>query len=219
MAKGIVYIFINPSMPSWVKIGFTDNDDIQARLRQVNACTEVPLMFRPYALLYADNPYSVEQRIHRLLDVIDPSLHSIEKMDNGKERVREFFQLSPEKAYMIFREVAEMLGLQNNLKLWNPTKEQEAEELVVKERRTNTTFKMLNIPVGTELSFLHDPRKKCMTKDDNNLVEYDGAEYALSALSNKLLGWGATQGARHFTYEDETLWDRRLRMEQMAADE
>ncbi|MDR2770166.1 MAG: GIY-YIG nuclease family protein [Rickettsiales bacterium] len=214
MAKGVVYIFINPSMPDWVKIGFTENDDIQSRLRQVNACTEVPLRFHPYALLYSDNPYSVEQRIHRLLDVIDPSLHSIEKLDNGRERIREFFQISPEKAYMVFREVAEMLGLQGSLKLWNPTKEQETEESVVRERRTNTTFKMLDIPVGAELSFLHDPLKKCITRDDNNLVEFEGAEYALSALSNKLLGWSATQGARHFVYEDETLWDRRLRMEQ-----
>ncbi|MDR2777508.1 MAG: GIY-YIG nuclease family protein [Rickettsiales bacterium] len=88
MARGIVYIFINSSIPDWVKIGYTDSEDIQSRLRQVNACTEVPLMFRPYALLYSNNPYSVEQRIHRLFDIIDPSLHSIEKLENGKRRIR-----------------------------------------------------------------------------------------------------------------------------------
>ncbi len=35
MKKGLVYILTNPSMPDWVKIGFTDNEDIHQRLKDV----------------------------------------------------------------------------------------------------------------------------------------------------------------------------------------
>ena len=98
MSASLVYILTNPSLQGWIKIGYTEHNDIQQRLNSLNSSTAVPLSFRVYATLHTDKPKDVEQRIHRLLDIIDPSLHSIEKLDSGKERVREFFQISPEKA-------------------------------------------------------------------------------------------------------------------------
>ena len=112
MKKGLVYILTNPSMPDWVKIGFTDDENIEKRLRELNSSTAVPLSFRVYATLCVENPREIEQHVHALFDLIDDSLHSIEKNENGKKRVREFFQVSPSKAYSVLERVA---ILNNNL--------------------------------------------------------------------------------------------------------
>ena len=67
MKKGLVYILTNPSMPDWVKIGFTDNEDIHQRLKELNSSTAVPLSFRVYATLAVENPREIEQHIHARL--------------------------------------------------------------------------------------------------------------------------------------------------------
>ena len=101
MKKGLVYILTNPSMPDWVKSGVTDNEDISQRLKELNSSTAVPLSFRVYATLTVENPREIEQHVHALFDLIDDSLHSIEETESGKKRVREFFQVSPSKAYSV----------------------------------------------------------------------------------------------------------------------
>ena len=42
--KGVIYILTNPSFPEYVKIGYTD--DINKRLRTLNASSAVPFGFR-----------------------------------------------------------------------------------------------------------------------------------------------------------------------------
>ena len=211
MEKGLVYILTNPSLQGWIKIGFTENDDIQTRLNQLNSSTSIPLSFRVYATLSIENPYEVEQSIHTIFDTIDKSLHSIEKLENGKERIREFFQISPEKAFIIFKEVAKLKGCESDLILGIPTKEEIEEEEMI-QRRHVITFKILKISVGTELIFLKDPSIKCIVTDDKNGVRYEDNETTLSGISKKLIGYNIN-GYKMFTYENETLWDRRIRME------
>jgi len=212
MAKGIVYILTNPSLDGWVKIGFTDNNDIQQRLNSLNASTSIPLSFRVYATLNIENPHEVEQRIHRLLDIIDPSLHSIEKQENGRERVREFFQMSPEKAYMVFKEIAEIMDCTKDLILGVPTAQEQQEEEIVKSKRPRTSFVTLGIPVGAELVFFKDENVKCTTTGNGNKVLYNGEVTSLSAIGSKILGYSVS-GTEVFLYQDETLWDRRNRLE------
>lgn len=40
---GVIYIFINPSFPEYVKIGHAD--DVNKRLKSLNASTAVPFAF------------------------------------------------------------------------------------------------------------------------------------------------------------------------------
>ena len=44
-------------------------------------------------------------------------------------------------------------------------------------------------------------------------MEYDGKAWAISALAMHLLDGSPANGFYHFSYEGETLWDRRLRLE------
>lgn len=215
MKKGLVYILTNPSMPDWVKIGFTDNEKIEQRLKELNSSSAVPLSFRAYATLAVENPKEIEQHVHALFDLIDDSLHSIEQDEKGKKRVREFFQVSPSKAYAVLEKVASLNNTLDGLKRIVPSEEEQKEEDIAQSsRRTKMTFKNLNIPIGSELTYIYDKTKTCIVKDNKRTVEYEGKETSLSALAQKLTGYKTKpQGSSFWKYKDETLWERRLRME------
>lgn len=80
-------------------------------------------------------------------------------------------------------------------------------------RSPNTCFRNLSVPVGTILVFTKDSHITCKVLDDSNQVEYAGKTWSISTLTNNLLSVSSANGFRYFTYEGETLWDRRLRLE------
>lgn len=79
MPKGIVYILTNPCLDGWVKIGMTERNDIERRLKELNTPTNIPLSYRCYAVYEVDNPSEVEKNIHSIIDRIDYSLHAREQ--------------------------------------------------------------------------------------------------------------------------------------------
>ena len=81
-------------------------------------------------------------------------------------------------------------------------------------RSPNTRFCNLGVPIGAQLIFTKDNESICTVLDDINRVEYDGNAWAISSLAIHLLGVSSANGFRFFRYEGETLWDRRLRLEQ-----
>lgn len=111
----------NPCLDGWVKIGMTERDDIEDRLKELNTPTNIPLSFRCYATYEVEDPLQVEKRIHNIIDRIDNSLHARETLDNGRIREREFFKISPETAYGLFIDIANLRGDLDNLKLYAPT--------------------------------------------------------------------------------------------------
>lgn len=189
MSKGIVYILTNPCLDGWVKIGMTNKNEIAERLKELNAPSNLPLSFRCYATYEVENALNVEQNIHSLIDKVDGTLHARETLTNGRIREREFFRISPETAYGIFKNIANLRGDISSLKLYEPTEADSEEEdfSSVRSRKSNNSFKLLDIEVGTELTFLPDESIKAIVCDDKNSVEYEGQQYAISALSNKLL--------------------------------
>ena len=56
MSNGLVYIMTNPCLDGWVKIGMTERDDIEDRLKELNTPANIPLTFRCYATYEVDNP-------------------------------------------------------------------------------------------------------------------------------------------------------------------
>jgi hypothetical protein len=60
---------------------------------------------------------------------------------------------------------------------------------------------------------------RCKVLEDINGVEYCGKRYSLSGLAKELLGYNAVHGATHFTYDEEILWSRRLKIEKNTMDE
>ena len=222
MSKGLVYILTNPCLDGWVKIGMTERNDINRRLQELNSPPNIPLSYRCYATYEVDNPLEVERRIHSLIDRVDDSLHAREQLNNGRIREREFFKISPETAYGIFKDIAALRGDSNKLKLSTPTIDQSQEEEIAESRtkRANNSFQLLNINIGEDVSFLYDDSIVAKVSDNKNKLEFDNAIYSVTALAQKILferyNWSENlhvNGWRFFTKEGISLSDLRDRIE------
>ena len=225
---GLVYILTNPCLDGWVKIGMTERDDIDGRLQELNAPSNLPLSYRCYAVYKVDDPLEVERRIHSLIDRVDDSLHARERLSNGRIREREFFKISPETAYGIFKDVAALRNDADQLTLYAPTPEQSQEQAIAERRtkRANNSFKLLNIPVGEEISFLYDDTITAKVLNEKNQIEYEGVRYSVTALACKLLieryGWSENlhvNGWRYFTKDGMSLSDLRDSIENAEEDD
>lgn len=128
---GVIYIFTNPSFPEYVKIGYAD--DVNERLKTLNASPAIPFAFRVYATYDVDHKLE-DKKVHRLIDTINPELRSIENI-NGKTRKREFYQMSKEQAYTLFECIAEISGTKDRLHLIKATENDIKEEKEASEIR------------------------------------------------------------------------------------
>jgi hypothetical protein len=213
--KGIVYILVNPCLEGWVKIGMSDKNDIKDRLTELNSPANMPLSFRAYAVYHTDNPSLIEHGIQKIIDAVNYELRARETVDSGRERVREFFRMSPEKALEVFKSVAKMRGDTNAIELIEPTKNEQEEEKIVQERRPRLNLKEIGIPNGSELTFVNDETITCKADCNNNRLIYEGESYSIAALAIKLLnekcGWHvkAIAGSSYFNYNGQTLSDIR----------
>lgn len=102
---GCIYIMTNPSFKEWVKIGYAD--DVEKRLADLNGSSAVPFSFHIYATLDVTERLSDCKYLHKLLDMLNSDLRSIEKDESGKvTRRREFYNIAAEDAYDIFECIA-----------------------------------------------------------------------------------------------------------------
>lgn len=229
MSKGLVYILTNPCLDGWVKIGMTERNDIERRLRELNSPTNIPLSYRCYATYEVENPLDVEQRIHSLIDRVDNSLHAREQLNNGKIREREFFKISPETAYGILKDVAVLRGDINKLKLYTPTADQSHEQEIAEcrtKRSSNNSFELLGINIGETVTFVYDDSIVAEVINNKNRLKFEEEEYSVTALAQKILferfGWGENikvNGWRFFTKNGMTLSDLRDVIESNCVDE
>lgn len=228
MSRGLVYILTNPCLDGWVKIGMTERNDIERRLQELNSPPNIPLSYRCYATYEVENLLEVERRIHSLIDRVDDSLHAREQLNNGRVREREFFKISPETAYGIFKDIAALMGDANKLKLYTPTldQSQELELAENKTKRSNNSFELLNIGVGEEISFLYDDTIIAKVLNKKNQVEFDGIQYSVTGLARKILferfDWAENlhvNGWRFFTKDGISLSDLRDNIENAIEEE
>ena len=218
--SGVIYILTNPSFEQYVKIGYAD--DVDKRLQQLNRSECIPYAFRKYATYEVEARLS-DLKLHTMIDRINPNLRTIDNV-NGKQRVREFYAMSPETAYSILETIAELSGRTDKLHLFDMTeKEEQQQELAQEikeehvERLTPFAFSKCNIPVGASIVFINrgnaNSGAECTVVDDKT-VEYQGRTLSLSALATELTGskWGVA-GPRYFKYEGEWLNDLRAKAE------
>lgn len=210
--SGVVYILTNPSFPEYVKIGYADN--VNARLAQLNRSECVPFAFRIYATYGVSSRLS-DKKIHSIIDKLNPDLRAIESFE-GKKRVREFYAMTPEDAFDLLKSIAELNGLEKNLKKIIPNQNEIEEEKESSEirnayvrSRKKLTFAEYEIPIGSELVYTKNPDIRCKVISDTK-VEYQGKQYSLSALAGKLnLESGSKNihvaGTDVFTYKGEIL--------------
>src|SRR5574344_2766535 len=97
---GFVYILTNPSFKEdWVKIGKSSRS-VDVRSKELDN-TAVPLPFEIYATLKTEKYNEVEKLVHKTIDRLT---------DLRIRQNREFFNVSPEVALDIFKDIATTLN-------------------------------------------------------------------------------------------------------------
>ena len=213
--NGVIYILTNPSFPEYVKIGYAD--DIDKRLKQLNRSECIPFAFRVYATYEVSSRLS-DLKIHSIIDKLNPNLRSVESF-NGKQRVREFYAMSPEDAYSILEAIAEIHGCGDKLKIATLSEEERTAEQTAQEIDTESTewaanfsFSKCQIPVGAKIEYCDNPNITATVVDDRN-VEYNGEPISLTALAKLLSGKKySIVGPKFFKYKGERLNDIRHRL-------
>lgn len=212
---GYIYILTNPSFPDYVKLGYAD--DVKSRLKQLNRSESTPFAFRCYAT-YKVNHRLSDLKLHTIIDKLDPTLRSIDTVD-GKKRIREFYAMSAEDAYALLEAIAQINGLEENLKLWDMTKDEIKQKNLSeeinsekKDRLSNFRFSYCNLKEGDVISSLENPEIKA-TIIDNNHITYNGMTYTLSGLAKEITNAKTIAGPRHFTYEGKILSEIREKIE------
>ena len=88
-----------------------------------------------------------------------------------------------------------------------------------RSRRSNFKFSSANVPVGASLTFVRDETIVATVVDDKN-VEINGLTTSLSQSALDILTkrfgktWSTVRGPDYWVYENETLSERRLRLEE-----
>ncbi len=212
--NGVIYILKNPSFPEYIKIGYADN--IESRLQQLNNSECTPFAFRVYATYEVDSRLS-DLKIHAIIDKLNPNLRSIDNY-NGKKRIREFYAMSAEDAYLILEAIAEIHNRTDKLKKWELSKEEQQAEEIANEvhlekqsRGANFSFSDYDIPIGAVLVHIDDPSISC-TVVDNRRIEYNGETMYITPFAKLISGKEyITKGPKylveHFLYGDKLLGD------------
>ena len=208
--KGVIYILTNPSFPDFIKIGYAT--DIEKRLRQLNRSETIPFAFRVYAVYEVDGALT-DKELHKLIDSLNPDLRTIETFD-GKERVKEFFAMSPEDGFALLESIAKISGTSDRLKRMEPEgheilDEQIADDVRETARRGPFRFSQAGIPFGEKIVFIDDSSVTPIVIDDRH-IEYQGETTSVSALAQKLKGFDhPIQGTLWLTYKGKRLVDLR----------
>ncbi len=200
--KGYVYILTNPSMPDYIKIGYTT--DIKSRLNTLDT-TGVPKPFEPYFTVKTEKYKILEKVIHRELDKLT---------DTRVRKNREFFKISPEVARDLLLNISELLDDREIDDFGNETaKDTRNADGSIRPTSRPTTFAMLKIPIGTELEPITSKYPKITTIDDNNLVRLDnGEEKTISRVAVDATGH-SRNGFQCYKYKNEVLSDIRKRID------
>lgn len=206
--EGYVYILTNKSFKDdWVKIGKSGRP-VDIRSKELDN-TAVPLPFEIYATLKTSKYEQVEKLVHKTIDRLT---------DLRIRQNREFFNIEPNQALDIFRDIATTLD-DAEIKVYEQTKDESSgEEVDTKnKKRPRLKFSLLGIKVGEELTFIPTGVKVTVATDDK--VEYDGRLYQLSPFVGTFLpedkqnDSGCYQGAKFFSYKGKVLTDLRNEIE------
>jgi len=192
----IVYILTNETMPGYIKIGLTT--DLERRIRELDN-TSMPLPFECFYACSVKDARFVEKQLHEAF------------ADHRVRSSREFFKLSPIRAEAALK-LAEVKNVTPGTDFVESAEDQKALDKA-RSRRPAFNFKMLDIPVGSELTFVYDESIKATVIDHRN-IKLGEEVTTTSASAFKLTNSKVPlQGTLYWLFEGETLVDRRSRLE------
>ena len=200
--SGVIYILTNPTIPDLVKVGKTNN--LEERVRSLSSHSGVAVPFEVYYSCEVVDPDKVEKHIHEGFG------------DHRVNPKREFFRINPERIVAILK----LVEKRDTTPQVDFVADEEEQVSLNKERnrRSYFTFSSVGIPIGSVLHFVRDESLTATVVDDRN-VDFRGEVISLSKLSLEILNrdygynWTTVQGPRYWVYENETLSERRLRLE------
>lgn len=204
--SGIIYIFTNEAMPGYIKIGKTTTS-VEQRILELSRSTAVPMPFECYYAACVANMDNVEKALHDAFG------------DHRKNPRREFFTIAPERVVAILRLLAvEEIIFSRDIGV--ETKEDAVAIEAARKKRSAFNFRMVDIPVGAELKFIRDESITCVVAADQKHVVFAGEEMSLSTAAQKALNYKwQVQGPAYWTYEEEILDERRMRLEEEQTGE
>lgn len=209
--QGYVYILTNPSFKEdWVKIGKSSRP-VDVRSKELDN-TAVPLPFEIFATMKTCKYNEVEKLVHKTIDRLT---------DLRIRQNREFFNVSPQMALEIFRDIAmtiddaEVVLYHENKPIVdsNPLSVPQKREV----KRSRFKFSMCDIKIRELITFVPTGLVVKVASDDS--IEYDGRIYKLSPFvgtfmpEDKRNTSGAYQGAKYFSYDGCILDDLRMKKE------
>ena len=212
--QGYVYILTNPSFKEdWVKIGKSSRP-VDVRSKELDN-TAVPLPFEIFATMKTCKYNEVEKLVHKTIDRLT---------DLRIRQNREFFNVSPQMALEIFRDIAMTID-DAEVVLYHENKPiVDSNPLAVPQKRevkrSRFKFSMCDIKIGELITFVPTALVVKVASDDS--IEYDGRIYKLSPFvgtfmpEDKRNTSGAYQGAKYFSYDGCILDD--LRKEKEKSD-
>lgn len=212
--QGYVYILTNPSFKEdWVKIGKSSRP-VDVRSKELDN-TAVPLPFEIFATMKTCKYNEVEKLVHKTIDRLT---------DLRIRQNREFFNVSPQMALEIFRDIAMTID-DAEVVLYHENKPiVDSNPLAVPQKRevkrSRFKFSMCDIKIGELITFVPTGLVVKVASDDS--IEYDGRIYKLSPFvgtfmpEDKRNTSGAYQGAKYFSYDGCILDD--LRKEKEKSD-
>lgn len=196
----IVYVLTNPSISDVVKIGMTSN--LENRLRSLYN-SSVPVPFECYFACEVDSMEFVEKQLHDGFD------------DFRVNPKREFFRIDPERIVSILR----LVMIKDVTPSSDIVEDEVDQRSLDKERiiRSRFNFEMIDIPMGSTLTFTKDITKTAKVLDKQK-IEFEGEVHSLSSSALEIVHsmgytWSQISGPSYWVYEGETLTERRLRME------
>ena len=199
----IIYILSNPTMPGIIKIGRASN--LKDRVNQLSSHSGVPVPFDVYYACTVEDCKKVEKGVHDGFG------------DHRINKKREFFRVNPERVLAILKlvEVDDVTPSDDIIE------DQEDQQTLTKERKRKSNFKfsMVGIDKGATLSFVRDKEIQVTVVDDKNVLFEDEREpfgknpVSLSQSAQILLKRDSIRGPDCWVFENETLSERRERME------
>jgi hypothetical protein len=188
---GFVYILTNEAMPGLIKIGMTDQDDVESRIRGLDT-TGVALPFQCYYAAKVEDNRKVERALHTAF---------------GDFRIRpnrEFFRLDPYKVKAIL-EVLELEDVTPRIEIVeSPEDIQALRNANIKAGRFK--FSTASIPVGSTLNFVKDLSITATVIEDT-WVEYQGQRHSLTTAALEALiqcgyNWSSVQGPEYWLFRE-----------------
>jgi hypothetical protein len=196
---GIVYVLTNPAMPGLVKIGMTNKESVDARLKELFN-TSVPVPFECEYACKVEETVKVEKALHIAFHPY--RIHT----------QREFFGINPEQAIAILQLLDKSKDITNEIveEINNDLTEVDkaAGRKMKITRRPPLNYIEMGIPLGAKLEFNRDDETYIVEVCDAKKVSYCGVKKSLTAITKELLGIEhALQPTSYWTYNGKNLMD------------